>query len=816
MENMEIEVENFLLRSKLVSHEEKFGQLQADLKAAYDKIEGLEADSDSGFDEELEREVQKRNEIIQTLEENLKKVQIEAESSDQSFRVEISQYLEQLEQAKVENVLISNKLLSVQESYEEMKFTVIKEKENVATLQKTKRIDNVRLEALSSIIGELTETVESKNDVIVQKSNVVSHLKRQKSNQDIKMRSVEEKLESVEVENLLLNSKLYSCTEELQDLHTQQKLRDDELKISKEIADQAIQAKSTEVQNALNNLSELKTLKKISDEKILQLEQEIKVSAQTQAQTEVLEIELQNAKNDLAEMEALKKIGDEKISQLEQEIKASLQTQAQTEALEFELQNAKTALVEMEASKKMYDEKISRLEQELKVSVESQSQSEALENELKNAKKELNEMDASKKMSDEKISKLEQEIKLSTQNEDLESELLNAKKVLEEMEATMKISDQRILQLERQLQASTQIPVFEKDLVMAKQQNQELSDKCNDLLNHVENLKCNEFLLQSKLSSFQAEKNHFENVILNAQNLEQERDQLRLELTSLKNASETMSQMNEKLSQDKAYFTQESQVSSAKISELEQNTQLSVAKVADLEQQREVSLSKINALEEELKEAQKENQDLVDRCADLVLRLESVSEDKETQTDEDLQAKITALIKEKEDLLEDIENVKAQNLNVVRDLSDKMHEYEAELNVKSIEICEKEKKITSLSEELTQKITAMESFSTKISHQESLIARMEASEAREAEILRQTSLKSEKLEGLLEQTEKDLVVKINQLNCTSVCLTEANVEIQSLQESLSEKVENMEILQRQHEKLQSDFTQVRKNSNIFG
>ena len=102
---------------------------------------------------------------------------------------------------------------------------------------------------------------------------------------------------------------------------------------------------------------------------------------------------------------------------------------------------------------------------------------------------------------------------------------------------------------------------------------------------------------------------------------------------------------------------------------------------------------------------------------------------------------------------------------------------------------------------MTQKITTIKSFQAQISHQESLIARMKA---REAEILEQTALK----EGLLEQTEKDLVSKICALTSTSVCLTDAQDEIQDMRQKCGEKEEKLEILQVQNRQLQDDLTKV--------
>ena len=57
--------------------------------------------------------------------------------------------------------------------------------------------------------------------------------------------------------------------------------------------------------------------------------------------------------------------------------------------------------------------------------------------------------------------------------------------------------------------------------------------------------------------------------------------------------------------------------------------------IEDLKQQKE-ELSQDQAyFSQELEMAKTENQRLVDRCTDLVLRLESIQESKETQTEED-------------------------------------------------------------------------------------------------------------------------------------------------------------------------------------
>merc|ERR1712029_745898 len=112
-----------------------------------------------------------------------------------------------------------------------------------------------------------------------------------------------------------------------------------------------------------------------------------------------------------------------------------------------------------------------------------------------------------------------------------------------------------------------------------------------------------------------------------------------------------------------------------------------------------------------------------------------------------------------------------------------------------------------LSEELTQKITTIESFQVQISHQESLIARMEAKEAKN---LQQIALK----EDLLEQTEKDLVAKICALTSTSVCLTDAQDEILDIRKKLDEKEEKLEILQVDHCKIMDNFNQLNASMEI--
>ena len=240
--------------------------------------------------------------------------------------------------------------------------------------------------------------------------------------------------------------------------------------------------------------------------------------------------------------------------------------------------------------------------------------------------------------------------------------------------------------------------------------------------------------------------------IVEKKNAQNENESLKATEKSLKPEIEDLKRQREELSQDQAYFSQE------------------------------------------LEMAKTENQGLVDRCTDLVLRLESVQESKETQTEEDFQGQIKGLVKQKEPSEEDLENVKIQNFTVIRDLSEQLSGLEDQVQVQKVEKA-------GLSEELAQKITAIESFQAQISHQESLIAQ---SKAREAEVLQQTALK----EGLLEQTERDLVSKICALTSTSVCLAEAQEEIQVWREKVQENEAKLEGWQNQNGKLQEEITNV--------
>ena len=143
-DNSLILVENLLLRRKLESHEATFSQLQQDLKVAQEHVLELEDNPDSGLmaSEGLELEIQERNDTILRLQQELK----EMKTLDQDAR---DKYLEDLEHLQVENLILTQKLSSMQEAHDEMKFTVVKEKEEIQNLQQNKRIDRVRIDALT-------------------------------------------------------------------------------------------------------------------------------------------------------------------------------------------------------------------------------------------------------------------------------------------------------------------------------------------------------------------------------------------------------------------------------------------------------------------------------------------------------------------------------------------------------------------------------------------------------------------------------------------------------------------------------------------
>merc|ERR1712062_234548 len=332
----------------------------------------------------------------------------------------------------------------------------------------------------------------------------------------------------------------------------------------------------------------------------------------------------------------------------------------------------------------------------------------------------------------------------------LKSELEQERNYLQEQVKVLKSEEKEILTKN----SVDKIEALKDDLERAMKRNQDLDDHCQGLSDRLETMKVNQFLLQSKLCSYQEAEN--DNKI---EDLKENDDDL-------------------KDSQDQAYFSQDF-FSQDKIQALEKTTE-------DLQTQ--------------LENSQQQNQELVDRCTDLVLRLESVQENKETQTEEDFQAKINDLIEAKESLEEDIENVKIENFTVIRDLSEQMSQLESQVEVQKAEN-------VGLSEELTLKITTIESFQVQISHQESLIARMEAKEAKN---LQQIALK----EDLLEQTEKDLVAKICALTSTSVCLTDAQDEILDIRKKLDEKEEKLEILQVDHCKIMDNFNQLNASMEI--
>ena len=728
-DNSLILVENLLLRRKLESHEATFSQLQQDLKVAQEHVLELEDNPDSGLmaSEGLELEIQDRNDTILRLQQELK----EMKTLDQDAR---DKYLEDLEHLQVENLILTQKLSSMQEAHDEMKFTVVKEKEEIQNLQQNKRIDRVRIDALTSIISELDNTVKTQESTIDDKEKTISGLKSFQQHQDSEMETIQEDLELIQVKNLVLNSKLVSHQDQ-QEVHDQEmeeiKINNDKLKLKTRTDCVRIDA-MTSIISELDNT--VKTQESILDDKEKTISglkrqvdhQDSKMDA-IQENLELIQVENLVLNSKLVSHQEQQEVHDREMEELNIDHDKLLKLkQKEIEVLEKNQKNLK--LVQNEAELQYLtlkdQEEVNFLVYNSKIS--------SYADETKQMKVEL---------FNEKSLKLEVEQERNHLQEQVKGlKEVSEKTLTEKIEQEMKNSVEKI-------------EALKEDLERAMKRNHVLDDHCRGLSDHLETLKVNQFLLQSKLCSYQEAENEKSSV---EDNDLKENDDLKDHLSS----------------QDQAYFSQDF-FSQEKIQALEKTTE---------------------DLQKELENSEKQNQELVDRCTDLVFRLESVQEHKETQTDEDFQAKINDLIKAKESLEEDIENIKVENFTVIRDLSEELSQLESQLEVQKVEKA-------GLSEELTQKITTIKSFQAQISHQESLIARMKA---REAEILEQTALK----EGLLEQTEKDLVSKICALTSTSVCLTDAQDEIQDMRQKCGEKEEKLEILQVQNRQLQDDLTKV--------
>ena len=200
-----IQVENLLLRSKLESHEATFRQLQNELKTVQEEVLSHSSDSGASIPENVE--LSKHLQTIEKLEQELQ------EMKDLDAKVK-AKYLEDLDQLRVENLLLTQKLSSMQDSYEEMKFTVVKEKSEMESLRQKKRIDSVRIDTMASIISELDDTVKDQKATIGENQKTISCLKKRQVDQDLEMESVQEDLELVQVRNLVLNSQLVSHQEQ--------------------------------------------------------------------------------------------------------------------------------------------------------------------------------------------------------------------------------------------------------------------------------------------------------------------------------------------------------------------------------------------------------------------------------------------------------------------------------------------------------------------------------------------------------------------------------------------------------------------------
>merc|ERR1712045_594421 len=98
-----------------------------------------------------------------------------------------------------------------QEVHDQEMVEIMSEKEK---LEKKTRIDCVRIDAMTSIISELDNTVKTQESILDDKEKTISGLKRQVDLQDSKMEAIQEDLELIKVENLVLNSKFVSHQEQ--------------------------------------------------------------------------------------------------------------------------------------------------------------------------------------------------------------------------------------------------------------------------------------------------------------------------------------------------------------------------------------------------------------------------------------------------------------------------------------------------------------------------------------------------------------------------------------------------------------------------
>ena len=359
MEDME--VMNFLLRSKLASHEITYQELTQNLnhernekmilqqtmndlisiatdKALESSILAAESDSTEEISN-LQLELDEKSQVISNLEKKLIELKNEVQEKD------LDQ--EKFDEMEVKNFILQSKLSSHEVTYQEQKQALCQEKNEKMVLQKTMddlvtfTFDYSTEKEKSFIVAESESTKEILNlqQELEQKSSVISNLKTQLAHLKEKVQEQDldkEKIDEMTVQIFLLESKLSSheitYQEQKQALLQEKKEKKDILETMNDLVTIAAESDlSQEVETLQRKFEESNTVITNLENQLTHLKQKISDHDLEKENFDIMSVQVFLLQSKLSSHEAFfdelkiktdleqEKIKDEAFSMIEQE-----------------------------------------------------------------------------------------------------------------------------------------------------------------------------------------------------------------------------------------------------------------------------------------------------------------------------------------------------------------------------------------------------------------------------------------------------------------------------------------------------------------
>ena len=591
---------------------------------------------------ELEKQIEKDNEKINTLNENNKKLAEEI----QKLQNQSNQLIIKLNQAEADKLDLQNQI-------------------NTLTIEKNKL--EVQVKANDELIKELRQEIadwkaraEELKEVIKGKDAEIAKLLE-------KIGKLETKIETLTKENTGLKEKLATATEKITNLEA--KVKDLEGQV-KGLNDE-INKKVEEIKTLNQDITGLK-------EQIAKLESEkAKDKAQYEKDKAELETKLQEAKDNLAKKE-------EELSGLK----------TQLEEIKKELSDEKAKNAGLTEQVKAKDEKIADLEkqiEELKAKLEkantaNKAEKERLEKIISEKTTELETLKTEK-------TELEKQILVEkTKNENLEKQVADLTDKLNKAKEDLNKANDKIVELEKQLEVEQEknknltekVESLEKQLSEAKTTEKTLIEKVTELT--------------TKIEKIEKEKSEGSNVS-NEEITKLKEEKAALE-SKLEGNAEVIKELREQIKDLKdqvAKADKENEELKSKIAELEKKLEALTKENTDLKEKLATATEKITNLEAKNKELEDKVNDLTDKNKDLEDKIENAD-----KKNKDLEDKIANLESEKKDLEDKLEIEKSKHNKdegKIKDLESQIADKDKNIQDLSKDKKDLEDKIKTLNEE---------------------------------------------------------------------------------------------------------------------